>query len=125
MIDAKTEKLVAVKDSQDLFPFRRRKKKDEPEKSRVSVATIMRWISAGVDGIRLESLLLGHVRYTSEEAVGRFLDAVSAASDGSPIPSPETVKQRATRTARAAKEARALLYPEEKPRGRKPAVAGS
>lgn len=37
------------------------------------VATIWRWASAGVSGVRLESVKLGGVRFTSREAVARFI----------------------------------------------------
>jgi hypothetical protein len=124
MINVKTETLITVDESRALCPWRRRKKKGEAAKSTVSAATVWRWINVGVGGVKLESLLLGHVRYTSREAVDRFLEAVSAATVGEPIPGAETVKQRATRAARAAKEARAALYPEGGPKGRKPATAG-
>ncbi len=38
-----------------------------------SVATLWRWLSRGVRGAKLESVLIGGIRYTSHEAVTRFL----------------------------------------------------
>jgi hypothetical protein len=40
---------------------------------RPHVATVWRWAMRGVRGVQLESLLCGGVRYTSEEAVARFI----------------------------------------------------
>lgn len=48
-------------------------------------ATCFRWCHRGVRGKRLESILIGGRRFTSMEAVARFLNAISG-SDGAARP---------------------------------------
>lgn len=47
-------------------------------------ASIHRWCSVGVRGTRLEIVRLGGVRWTSREAVRRFLDALNPETAGVP-----------------------------------------
>jgi hypothetical protein len=42
---------------------------------RPNISTLHRWATRGVRGIKLETVAVGHVRYTSIEAVRRFLNA--------------------------------------------------
>lgn len=44
---------------------------------RPHLTTCLRWTTRGVSGIKLESFVLGGRRLTSEEAVLRFMDAVT------------------------------------------------
>src|SRR5271157_2051686 len=48
----------------------------------VHVATLGRWCLSGVQGIRLESIMVGGRRCTSLEALNRFYQAVTAAANG-------------------------------------------
>jgi len=57
------------------------------------VATVWRWIQTGCRGVRLESVLVGGKRFTSEEALQRFFERGNAAADGKPIPA-RSAKQR-------------------------------
>jgi hypothetical protein len=84
VIDPSIEDLVPVMDSRALFPRVRLKSKDDPsERALVGYATILRWCTRGDGrGIKLDSLVISGVRYTSKQAVGRFLRAASAAEDG-------------------------------------------
>lgn len=41
------------------------------------VATLYRWMSRGVRGIRLRTILVGGRRYTSREALNEFIEATS------------------------------------------------
>lgn len=50
----------------------------------VNSATCWRWIQRGVRGVKLETVLIGGRRYTSEEALGRFFARTTAAADGLP-----------------------------------------
>jgi len=59
----------------------------------VNCATVWRWAQKGVRGIRLESSLIGGIRYTSREALERFFERTTAAADGTPAPV-RTTKQR-------------------------------
>jgi hypothetical protein len=53
---------------------------------RPHISTLHRWRLRGCRGVRLETCLVGGRRYTSEEAIARFIAATSAAAEGSPPP---------------------------------------
>jgi hypothetical protein len=67
------------------------------------VATLWRWRTVGCRGHKLETILFGGRRYTSREAIARFLVAIN----GEPIRS-ETPRQREAALRRAEKRAEAL-----------------
>jgi hypothetical protein len=70
-----------------------------------SLPTLWRWHSRGVRGVRLETVALGGRRYTSREALERFVSALSSPSKASnTIP-----KQRAEAISRAADHAARLV----------------
>ncbi len=50
--------------------------KDVP--GRPSISTLMRWASKGIRGVTLETVLIGGRRYTSVEAIGRFVRRLSS-----------------------------------------------
>ncbi len=50
--------------------------KDVP--GRPSISTLMRWASKGIRGVVLETVLIGGRRYTSVEAIGRFVRRLSS-----------------------------------------------
>ena len=60
--------------------------------ARVHVATIHRWISLGVNGVRLESYKLGQARRTTREALERFAKSSTEAADGN-LPHAEVAAQ--------------------------------
>ena len=66
-------------------------------------STIWRWSQRGVKGVRLETVLVGGVRYTSREALDRFVAATTAAADGTSSPI-RTSRQRERSIAAAEKE---------------------
>lgn len=49
---------------------------------RPDMSTLWRWYQRGVRGVRLETVVVGARRYTSAEALERFLSASTAAADG-------------------------------------------
>lgn len=49
---------------------------------RPHIATLHRWRVRGVRGVVLETCLIGGTRYTSHEALQRFIDATTVAADG-------------------------------------------
>ena len=58
-----------------------------------ALCTLHRWRLSGVRGTKLETLLVGGIRYTSTEAIARFI----AAQNADQIPAPAlTAKQRRT-----------------------------
>lgn len=50
----------------------------------VHVATVHRWVHAGVRGIRLQTSLLGGRRYTSRQALERFISNLNGGKADQP-----------------------------------------
>ena len=71
---------------------------------RPHLATIHRWCTKGSRGIKLESKVLGGRRFATIEAVQRFMDAVTEASEPQEHVPMETPKQAQTRAQKAAEE---------------------
>lgn len=67
MIDARAETLLAPKQACRVVPGRTGRG--------ISLATLWRWMSKGRRGVALESVLVGGARYTSMEAIARFIAA--------------------------------------------------
>lgn len=70
MNDLLCERLVSLSDACRLLP------------GRPHVSTIWRWVSRGVGGVRLETISSGGRRFTSREALRRFVTATTAAANG-------------------------------------------
>lgn len=70
MIDIKSESLVTLSVAANSLP-------GNPHPS-----TLQRWRVRGIHGVRLETVLVGGIRYTSDEALQRFIEATTAAADG-------------------------------------------
>ncbi len=66
---------------------------------RPSIRSLWRWINQGVNGVRLESVLIGSRRYTSSEAIARFVEACSAGSQSAAPP--DQARSREFRQAQA------------------------
>ena len=71
-IDAQSESVFRLSDAP--------KRAEQIIGRRLAVSTFYRWASRGVRGVRLEVRCLGGTRYTSEEALQRFFDAVTQES---------------------------------------------
>jgi hypothetical protein len=69
----------------------------------VNSATVWRWAMTGCKGVRLESAIVGGIRYTSREALERFFAATTAAADGIAAPV-RTSRQREAAIAAAERE---------------------
>ena len=67
-IDTELETLLTFDDARTAFPGDRR----------LSLATLHRWRLHGVRSVRLETVLIGGLRYTSREAISRFIAAQNA-----------------------------------------------
>jgi hypothetical protein len=65
---------IPLAEAPDHFPRRRGKK--------VSLATVYRWTQSGCNGIRLHTVMVGGVRYTSPLAIEQFVANLTAARDG-------------------------------------------
>ena len=70
MIDTEAETVISFADARSAFPGIDR---------RLSLATLHRWRLNGVRGVKLETVLIGGLRYTSREAITRFIAAQNAA----------------------------------------------
>lgn len=82
-IDVQAETLVHFPDARSAFPGIDR---------RLSLATLHRWRLNGVRGVKLETVLIGGLRYTSREAIVRFIAAQNA--DDAPSAPVITATQR-------------------------------
>ncbi|MBN1854575.1 MAG: DUF1580 domain-containing protein [Pirellulales bacterium] len=70
-------------------------------------ATLWRWRTYGARGVKLETILIGGRRYTSREALERFIERTTAAADGISCPA-RTHRQREKAIAAAERELEAL-----------------
>lgn len=71
----------------------------------VCIQTMHRWRLNGVRGTKLETVLIGGMRYTSKEAIQRFVEAQNARDTVVPAPTPS---QRAKQSAAARRELQVL-----------------
>ena len=70
MIDLHTEHLLSLPAAVKALPRTRTGKATH-------IATVYRWISRGIRGVRLESIRVGGALYTSREAIQRFADRLT------------------------------------------------
>lgn len=84
MIDVLAEEVLELGDARKLLPGR-------PDR-----ATIFRWaLGTGSHGVRLETVKVGRKRFTSKQAIQRFVEASTAAADGKAVPATvRTSRQR-------------------------------
>lgn len=80
-IDIHEENLISLSEAAALLPGR-------PSKN-----SVVRWHLRGVKGVRLETVMLGGRRFTSEAALQRFAERTTAAANGETPPA-RTAKQR-------------------------------
>jgi hypothetical protein len=90
-IDIEHERLLTIAEATRILP------------GRPHIATVWRWVNHGVGGQRLETIKVGWKRFTSHEALARFIERTTAAADRQPIPT-RTAKQRERDIARAERE---------------------
>lgn len=67
----------------------------------VNVATIWRWCTKGVRGVRLESLVIGGRRVTTEEAFERFIAATNPEASATATPTARHEAKKAVIAAKA------------------------
>jgi len=72
MIDIQSETLLSFSEAAKVLP------------GRPHISTLHRWRLRGVRGNKLETCLVGGKRFTSREALQRFTDNITAASEGEP-----------------------------------------
>ena len=91
-IDVEAETLVHFPDARSAFPGDKRH----------SLASLHRWRLKGVRGVKLETVLICGLRYTSKEAIARFIAAQNADDvPASPVITP-TQRRRQSEAARLA-----------------------
>jgi hypothetical protein len=95
MIDPHSERIVTLTEAAKLLP------------SRPNVATLWRWRTAGIRGVKLETMMIGGRRVTSREKLDTFFARVTAAADGEPV-RVETPRQRERQIQRAERRAEEL-----------------
>lgn len=96
MIDIAVETIFPIVEAPGRLPSRHGKK--------INITTVYRWIRSGSRGVKLESIILGGVRYTSTEAIQRFVERVSAAANGETSPVVRSAIQRRNASERAERE---------------------
>ncbi len=74
MQDISTETAIAVNKSPAHIP------------GRPHVSSVWRWVLKGVRGVKLETFVVGCQRFTTKEAIERFIAATTAKANGEPTP---------------------------------------
>ena len=92
-IDTTQETIISFSDARTAVPGIDR---------RISLATLHRWRLNGVRGVKLETVLIGGLRYTSREAIVRFIAAQNA--DDTPAAPVITPAQRRRQSESARQE---------------------
>jgi hypothetical protein len=83
MIDTTAEELISLSDAIELIP------------GKPHLSQVYRWARRGLRGVKLEWVRCGGRRYTSREAITRFITALTIADGGdAPIATP-TVRRPA------------------------------
>ena len=73
MIDVASEAVFPLREAPDHVPKRNGKK--------VHISTVIRWKDRGIAGVKLETILIGGVRYTADSALSRFFRVATASRD--------------------------------------------
>ena len=88
-IDCDSETVLSFNEARTAFPGGKR----------LALATLHRWRLHGVRGTKLETALIGGLRYTSKEAISRFIAAQNAGESPAPSFTPSQ-RQRMSEAAR-------------------------
>jgi uncharacterized protein DUF1580 len=70
MLDITREQILSLNDAAKMLPVARNGKKPH-------IATLYRWASRGFRGTRLETCRVGRTRFTSIEALERFIRSIN------------------------------------------------
>src|SRR5688572_21353962 len=81
MIDYSAESAISLTQATKIIP------------GRPHISTLWRWSNSSCRGVKLETFNVGARRFTTKEAVARFIAATTAAAQGESIPA-RTEKQR-------------------------------
>ncbi len=92
-IDIHSERVIAISEAPQHFP------------GRPNISSIYRWFGKGCRGARLETIVVGAKRFTSVEAIQRFIERTTANSPGASLPpSRPTTRQREAAIRRTERE---------------------
>ena len=97
MIEIKDETIFSLTDAAKFLPHRRAGKKPH-------VATLYRWASHGLKGIRLETIQVGGTLCTSIEALQRFFERLAGPPSASAIATPAACNRRISRAEKKLRE---------------------
>ena len=78
-----------------------------PGSKKPSRPTLFRWASVGLNGVRLETFLIGVQRFCSQEAVERFIERLNESGDDQQV-APITATQRSRQDQAAKAELAAM-----------------
>jgi len=90
-ININDEQLLTVREAAARIPGRGKANTLHP-------STIVRWATRGVGGVKLETVRIGGMLYTSTEAISRFVAAANNHSTHTDSPKPARSKPRHVRT---------------------------
>ena len=93
-INIASEQVIALRDATTHLPR-------GPSGKKPHLATLYRWATRGVSGTRLETIRVGGARYTSVEALQRFVDRLS---DPPARSTPQASRRRSRETKRTERE---------------------
>ena len=94
-IDHEVETLIPFNEARSAFPGR----------NNIALQTLHRWRLHGVRGVKLETILCGGLRYTSREAISRFILAQNANESAVPAITPSQRRRQAETANRLLQEA--------------------
>jgi hypothetical protein len=92
MIDVLNEQMVKLSEAPKIVP------------GGPNLSTIHRWRLRGCRGKKLETILVGGIRYTSKEALQKFFEDATRAEDGDTTITPRSSQQRQRDIAAAERE---------------------
>jgi hypothetical protein len=97
MIDIASEQLITLAEAAKLIPPARSGKKTH-------ISTLLRWISQGMGGIKLEAVLMGARWMTSRESLQRFAERLTPDVEAEQPRLPRSPAARERANSRAEKE---------------------
>ena len=91
-IDIRSEEIFSLTAATKLPCFANRR-----SGKRIHVSTLWRWATAGVGGVKLETIMAGGSRMTSFEAIERFFEQSTLHADGEHVAQPQSPRMTAAR----------------------------
>jgi hypothetical protein len=93
MIDLRAETLLSLREAREHPAFAKRRGGGS-----ITYPTLWRYYAKGIRGVKLETVMCGGMRFTSSEAIARFVERLTQARDGQdairPMPRTPTERRR-------------------------------